>query len=101
MATYAISFEIKSDATYNVRYQSLMRQIHLCSSVWAETTSFALVQSVESLAALELRLFTRSQISHLTDKLLVLNVSNLPGVFRGFNTMPLTLGALMPLVVQT
>ena len=101
MATYAISFEIKSDSTYSKRYQSLMAQVHKCSIVWTETTSFALVQTPESLEDLELRLFVQSEISHLRDKLLVINVTNIPGIFRGVNEMPATLARLMPLVTQT
>lgn len=100
MPTYAISFEFKSDATYPHRYQSFMNQVRLCHRVWTETTSFALVDTAESLFTLESRLYCKSDFNHLTDKVLVIDVTGDKGIFRGVNSMPSTLGLLMPNVDQ-
>ena len=100
MATYSISFELMSNQTYAHRYQTLMEQIRACERVWTETTSFALVETREGLSTLESRLYCQSQFNHLTDKMLVIDVTNDPGIFRGVNNLPATLGLLMPNVVQ-
>ncbi|NVD45838.1 hypothetical protein [Qipengyuania atrilutea] len=100
MPIYAVSFEIKNDASYNDRYQSLMKQIRACEMHWEETTSFVLVKTGESLSDFETRLYVLSQFSHIRDKMLVLQVSGDDGVFRGVNNMPSTLALLMPNVVQ-
>ena len=100
MATYAITFELKSDHTYVQRYQTLMEQIRACERVWTETTSFALVESREGLSTFESRLYCQSEFNSLIDKMLVIDVTNDPGIFRGVNNMPATLGLLMPNVLQ-
>lgn len=57
MATYAVSFEIKADNEYDKRYASLVKQLKLKGTMWDETTSFALVQTTESLDDFEHRLY--------------------------------------------
>lgn len=75
MPSYAVSFHIHSDNGYSDRYNSLMEQIKKPPSnyVWDETTSFALVETTESLSEFALRLYTKSSVSSLTDKLLVID----------------------------
>ena len=82
MATYAISFNLDYNSTYSDRYQSLMEAIRRCPKVWEETTSFALVESAETLEELERRLFL-SKYSSATDLLLVIKVSYDDAIARG------------------
>jgi hypothetical protein len=94
MAHYSVSFELKSDAAYGARYSSLMEQIRKAPSknVWTETTSFALVETTETLDAFADRLYLWSAISASTDKLLVIDHLNGKAVVRGTLLYPNTLG---------
>ena len=83
MASYAVSFELESNSTYSARYSSLMAQIRATSMTWTETTSFALVQTSETLAELESRLYYRSELSSLTDILLVIDPATSSAIGRG------------------
>jgi hypothetical protein len=73
MATYAVSFDIHYNTTYSERYQSLMAEIHKCSRVWEETTSFCLCETSESLDIFQQRLYM-SRFDPGIDKMLVMDV---------------------------
>jgi len=97
MSTYAVSFTIDYDATYVERYDSLMSEIRASGKIWAETTSFCLVDSNETLENLERRLFL-SRFSPTRDKMLVVDVSLDRAIARGAIEYPATLRSLLPLV---
>lgn len=101
MSTYAITFTIDYDtaASWNRRYDSFMDEVRKCPVVWTETTSFCLVQSAESIEALERRLFL-SQFDPTKDKMVVINVSNDPAISRGAIKDPATLRKLLPGIQQ-
>lgn len=100
MPVHAVSFTLKDDRTRPTRYKSLMEQIRLKGDVWEETTSFALVETTESVTELESRLYLNSDFSHLTDLMIVLDVTGRAGVCRGKNDLPTTLRLMMPTVEQ-
>lgn len=99
MGIFAISFRIHSDSTRQGRYDSLVEQIRECSAVWEETTSFALVESTETLSALEHRLYHRSDLIAAKDMLLVLQLSDDAAILRGENKYPNTLRRLRPKIM--
>lgn len=94
MAHYAVSFEIKSGPGYVDRYSSLMAQIREAPSnnVWTETTSFALVETTETVEAFADRLYYLSTLSSSTDKLLVIDHLSGKAIARGPFQYPYTLG---------
>ena len=85
MPSYGVSFELASDSTYRDRYQSLMRQIDISKAnpAWDETTSFALVQTSESLDAFATRLYINTLVSSATDILLVFDPATSSAIARG------------------
>lgn len=95
LATFAITFSFHYDSTYNDRYSSFMAEVRKCSTVWDETTSFALVETTETLEALESRLYL-SQFSPSRDKMLVINVSYDAAIARGALSYKATLQTLLP-----
>ena len=93
---YAISFEIKSDATYGERYRSLIQEIAKTpgsTGFWAETTAFILIRSNEAIEDLEHRLYYKSKLLSSKDKLLVIDHVNNVAVARGPFEYPNTLKA--------
>jgi hypothetical protein len=84
MPTYAITFTIDYDTheSWNRRYDSFMTAVRQCPVVWLETTSFCLVQTSETLAALEQRLWLTS-FDSTKDKMVVINVSYDDAICRG------------------
>ncbi len=98
MGVYAISFRLHEDPTRSSRYDSLVEQIGKCATVWDETTSFALVETSESLSELEHRLYYKSTIIASKDLLLVLRLSDDPAILRGEDRIPSTLRRLRPRV---
>ena len=91
---YAVSFEIKSDSTYDERYQSLMDEIEAAGEdLWAETTSFILVGSNEDIAAFADRLYYGSKILDTKDMLLVIDHAASAAIGRGPIKYPHTLGS--------
>lgn len=85
MYQYAISFSIKSDATYGERYNSLMAQIEKGSieTSWDETTSFVLVANIEAIEVFANRLYVHSLIDATKDILLVIDHANSVAIARG------------------
>ncbi|MFY0400792.1 hypothetical protein [Brevundimonas naejangsanensis] len=100
VGVYAVSFELKSDSDYSKRYDSLMEQLKLKGEMWDETTSFALVETDESLDDFEHRLYFKSELLDSKDKLFVIDVTDRPCIARGPFVMPYTLKSIMPKVVQ-
>jgi hypothetical protein len=95
MPSYAVSFEIHSDATYLSRYTSLMEQVREHPSVapWMETTSFVLVDTEESLEAFAHRLYFGSKLIDSKDILLVFDPARSSAIARGPIEYPATLGS--------
>jgi hypothetical protein len=87
MPNYAVSFKIASETvgafTYNERYKSLMEQVDKDLLAWDETTSFALVDTGESLSDFADRLYFRSDIFSSTDILLVIDHAKSAAIGRG------------------
>lgn len=90
---YAISFDIKADATYGDRYKSLMAEIRNTpdAAVWAETTSFVLLRSSEKIGDLAHRLYFNSKLLESKDMLLVIDHNSSVCVARGPFEYPATL----------
>lgn len=89
---YAVSFELKSDATYQARYDSLMAQLRKgAGGFWDETTSFVLVRTDEAIDDFERRLYVGSSFDGSKDKILVIDHAASTAIARGVITMPHTL----------
>jgi hypothetical protein len=71
-----------------------MEQVNKCKTVWKETTSFALVESDETIDAIERRLWL-SKFDSTTDILLVIDVSYDTATIRGATKDRSTLKKLM------
>ena len=97
MATYAVSFHLKKDSTYNDRYHSLMEEIEKSTVIWAETTSFCLVRSSKTLATFTSSLFL-TDFNPLKDKLLVMEVGGVDASARGDIERRADLRSLLPSV---
>lgn len=100
MPSYVVSFRIHQDTTRQSRYDSLVEEIKKCKTSWLETTSFALVQSDESLDDLEHRLYYKSKILADKDLLFVVPVTDEPAILRGKDLLPYTLRAILPKTVN-
>ena len=97
MFTYAVSFTIHSDSDHSRRYTSLMSEIRKSGKVWAETTSFCLVETIEQIADFERRLYLTDFLPS-RDRLLVLNVQDDVAIARGDIQYPSLLRSLVPRV---
>ena len=97
MATYAVSFHLKKDRTYNDRYDSLMEEIEKSTLIWVETTSFCLVRSGKTLATFTSSLYMTA-FDPSKDKLLVMDVGDVNATARGDIEYPATLRSLIPSV---
>ena len=93
MPSYAVSFEIASNSTYAKRYRSLVEQIQSApgDSQWDETTSFALVETSESLSTFADRLYYSTEVNARWDILLVFNPNTGDAIARGPIKYPHTL----------
>lgn len=99
MSTYAISFHLEYNSTYTERYTSLMAAIRQCAKVWEETTSFAIVETHETLDTLERRLWL-SQFSSATDILMVIDISYDSCTIRGAAKKRAILKSILPQVQE-
>jgi hypothetical protein len=100
MGSFAISFRVHQDSTYQARYDSLIEQIKKCRHSWLETTSLALVETTESLDTLEHRLYYDSKLLAERDLLFVVPITDEPAILRGKDRLPATLRAILPKAVN-
>lgn len=100
MGVYAVSFTLKYDDEYSERYASLMEQIRAKGVVWEETTSFALVETSETMDEFETRLWLRSKFNAAIDAMLVIDVSYCSAICRGDFKQKSKLANLLPGIVQ-
>ena len=96
MTTFAVSFSISYDQSYATRYDSFMTEIRRYGRVWAETTSFCLVETQENIQDFERRLYL-SAFAPSSDKMLVLDVRFNSAIARGHIADPTLLSGLLPL----
>ena len=85
MSTYAISFNLlygNDGDSYSERYASLMAAIRKCPKVWDETTSFAVVETSETITDLERRLWL-SKFDSTKDILFVVDITYKDCTIRG------------------
>lgn len=86
MAVYSVSFNIKYDDTYSARYDSFMEQVKKSGKWWAETTSYVVVETAESIDEFCSRIYAYSDFNASKDRYLVLDVNAKSGRYRGVNT---------------
>jgi hypothetical protein len=98
MGTMAVSFRFKDDTTREARYDSFMERIRSKGVVWEETTSFVLVEISMTAAELEWELWIKTKFSHITDKMIVIDVTSASASTRGPIDYPSTLRSLLPKV---
>jgi hypothetical protein len=100
---YAISFRIDTDThggrTYLERYSSFMDQVRK-TSVWEETTSFALTVSDETLENFVARLYLGSKFNAITDLMVVIDIERGVAVTKGKVSYPATLSSMLNRLVQ-
>jgi hypothetical protein len=83
MAIYAVSFDLEYDTTYQERYRSFMEQVKKGSDWWADTTSFVVVQTSETIDSFCSRIWTQSGFSSSKDLYLVFDTEKLSARIRG------------------
>lgn len=81
--TYIIGFAIKSDETYQQRYNSLMTLIDEVGLKWKEPTSFVSVHVNETLSELSHRLFMKSNLITHKDVLIVVDTQTNQAKYYG------------------
>lgn len=96
MTIFAISYCFREDAGAAARRESLVREIGRCARIWDETTSFALVETAEPLAALEARLYLDSGLNAIKDRLVVIELVDARATARGVMADREGLRALLP-----
>ena len=101
---HAINFRLKNatclGSTYGERLDSLMKQIRATGSTWEETTSFALLNSAETLEQLVDRLYLNSSFSASDDLLIAIDIERGVAVTKGVVKYPTTLGLLLNRLAQ-
>lgn len=98
MASFAISFRIAKEGNNGERLTSLVKKIQEEAAdgvCWKETTSFYLIKSNKTAAALARDLNSGSLIDRSLDTLLVINVTGRPFIESGVVKHPATLQALL------
>ena len=83
MYVYAVNFALKPDDSHSERLERLMAELQRTPNgmIWAETPSFALVQSDERLQELADRIWLRAMAA--TDTILVFDHHSNMAVARG------------------
>lgn len=101
MSVYAVSFRIHEDSTYQTRYASFTAQLQQGSKThWDETTSFALVETDETIDGFCSRIYVYSGFDSSKDLYLVLYTNKLSARVRGSVKYPHTLQSLLPYLVK-
>ncbi|QKK24699.1 hypothetical protein [Rhizobium hidalgonense] len=86
MAVYTVSFDFAYDDTYDKRYSSFNEQVKASGVWWAETTSFIVVESPETIEAFCDRIYFQSDFNSSKDRVLVLDANVKSGRYRGVNS---------------
>jgi len=86
MTVFTVSFSITFDDSYSQRYDSFMEQVKQGGKWWAETTSFVVVQTDETIDAFCSRIYVKSDFNATKDRYLVLDANAKDGRYRGVNT---------------
>ena len=75
MGNFLVSFELRSDHDYAERYKSLTEQIKAKPTEyhWDETTSFAAIETPETIHELASRLYLDTKVNSQKDILLVID----------------------------
>jgi hypothetical protein len=83
MAVYAVSFDLEYDSAYQERYVSFMEQVKKGGEWWADTTSFVVVRTSETIDSFCSRIYTQSSFNSTKDLYLVTDVEKLSARIRG------------------
>jgi len=83
MAVYAVSFDLEYDSTYQDRYTTFMEQVKMGGAWWADTTSFVVVRTGETIDPFCTRIYTQSGFNSAKDLYLVCDTEKLSARIRG------------------
>jgi hypothetical protein len=83
MAVFSVSFEIKYDSDYQRRYNSFTAAIEACPKWWADTTSYYVVETNESISDFADRIYFGTDFDASRDLYLVLDAFVKSGCIRG------------------
>ena len=83
MAVFLVSFDLKYDETYSARYTSFMDQVKQGGKWWADTTSYVVVETSETIDEFCSRIYTKSDFNSSKDLYLVLDANVKAGRVRG------------------
>lgn len=83
MAVFAVSFDLEYDANYQSRYSSFMEQVKKTGDWWADTTSFVVVRTSESIDSFCSRIYIDSSFDASKDVYLVSDTEKLSARIRG------------------
>jgi hypothetical protein len=83
MAVFAVSFDLHYDANYQDRYASFMEQVKKGGVWWADTTSFVVVRTAETIDTFCSRIYTQSSFNSTKDLYLVMDTEVKSARIRG------------------
>ncbi|WP_409188588.1 hypothetical protein [Bradyrhizobium sp. RDM4] len=83
MATLSVSFDLEYDSTYQARYTSFMEQVKKSGLWWADTTSFVVVSTTESIDEFCSRIYVNSDFNATKDLFLVMDTEVKSARIRG------------------
>lgn len=98
MAIYNISFRIKQVGDHASRYESVVARIRaeaIGDLTWEETTSYFILESHKTAAALAESIYLNSDFMQDWDKMLVVNLSAKDQAAKGEFGYPATLNSLL------
>jgi hypothetical protein len=96
MGHFVITFRIKSDDTYQDRYDSFTKKINeLADKLWDETSSFYAVKAKGSAQSICDSLYFETDFVESRDLMLVVDLDKNEKAFRGPNEYPNTLEACL------
>ena len=73
MAVYAVSFDLEYDSNYQDRYTSFTDQVKKGDDWWADTTSFVVVRTTETIDTFCTRIYAYSSFNASKDLYLVVD----------------------------
>jgi len=85
MANFIVTFQIKSDDTYQKRYNSFIRKVNELTNYehWDETTSFLCFETSSSAEGVCSSLYVGSDFDATKDIMVVIDVSNKKRATKG------------------
>lgn len=96
MGHFVITFRIKSDETYQDRYESFTKKVReISEKFWEETSSFYAIKSTGTAQSVCDQLYFETDFTESKDQMLVIDLVKNEKALRGPDMYPNTLGACL------